>query len=37
MVINSRALSLTDLYVMICVRKFYVTLKLFVRSFEYAE
>lgn len=37
MVINSHALSLTDLYVMICVGKFYLTLKLFVRSFEYTE
>lgn len=28
MVINSRALSLADLYGMICIEKFYLTLKL---------
>lgn len=37
MVINSHALNLADLYGMICVGKFYLTLKFFVRSFEYAE
>lgn len=37
MVINSHALNLADLYGIICVGKFYLTLNFFVRSFEYAE